>query len=85
LATARPFSLWAAKPSGRITGIGGGSSPVINIYNQSQSRTETRPNASGGVDVFIRDAVQGVIANDAQTNGPISKMLTAKSQGFAGR
>jgi phage-related minor tail protein len=58
---------------------------AVNIINQSSARVEQQQNSSGGVDVLIRDAVQGVIANDAQSNGPISRTMAAKLQGYGGR
>jgi phage-related minor tail protein len=58
---------------------------AVNIINQSNAKVEQRQNSGGGVDVFIRDAVQGVIANDAQSNGPISRTMAAKLQGYGGR
>lgn len=58
----------------------------VNVINQSSGTTaETRPNASGGVDVLIRDAVRNVMTEDAASNGPISKTMMARSTGFGGR
>ncbi len=58
----------------------------VNVYNQSSTaQTETKRNSSGGLDVFIRDAVRGVMADDAQRNGPISQMMMARARGFGGQ
>lgn len=69
-------------------GAGSGSAPVINIINQSSGKVEqggTRQNADGSIDVFIRDAVRGVIADDAGRGGPITKTMKAAIGGFNGQ
>lgn len=62
--------------------------PTINIINQSSGQVEqggTRRNQDGSIDVFIRDAVRNVMADDASKNGPISKGIAARQAGFNGR
>lgn len=66
----------------------GGGAPVINIINQTSGKVEqggTRRNADGSIDVFIRDAVRGVMLDDAAKNGDISKAMSARISGFNGR
>ncbi|BEV43915.1 phage tail tape measure C-terminal domain-containing protein [Afipia carboxidovorans] len=66
----------------------GGGAPVINIINQTSGKVEqggTRRNADGSIDVFIRDAVRGVMLDDAAKNGDISKAMSARMAGFNGR
>lgn len=66
----------------------GDNGPTINIINQSSGKVEqggTRRNQDGSIDVFIRDAVRGVMADDASKNGPISKGIAARQTGFNGR
>lgn len=62
--------------------------PTINIINQSSGQVEqggTRRNQDGSIDVFIRDAVRNVMADDASKNGPISQGMTARMRGFNGQ
>lgn len=71
-----------------VAAHGGGNQPVVqvNVINQSSAATaEARPNASGGMDVVVRDMVRGVIAEDASSDGPISRMMMARQRGFNGR
>ena len=67
---------------------GQNNTPVINIINQTSGKVEqggTRRNADGSIDVFIRDAVRGVMLDDAAKNGDISKAMSARVSGFNGR
>lgn len=62
--------------------------PTINIINQSSGQVEqggARRNADGSFDIFIRDAVRNVMADDASKNGPISQGMTARMRGFNGQ
>lgn len=64
------------------------SGPTINIINQSSGQVEqggTRRNPDGSFDIFIRDAVRNVMADDASKNGPISQGMTARMRGFNGQ
>jgi lambda family phage tail tape measure protein len=79
-------------PDGNLGVRGGSSAPqfVFNVHAPAGTKTEQSPfkpdgQGGGSMDIFIRDAVQGVMARDAQTNGPISKTMMAKIQGFGGR
>jgi hypothetical protein len=69
-------------PRGASNDNGG---PTINIINQSSGHVEqggTRQNADGSIDVLIRDAVKGVMLDDASKNGDISKAFAARQAGF---
>ena len=70
----------------RAAGAGGGA-PVINIINQSSGQVEqggVRQNQDGSFDVFIRDAVRGVISDDVGRGGPITKTMKAVARGNNG-
>lgn len=67
---------------------GRGGAPVINIINQSSGKVEqggVRQNADGSIDVFIRDAVRGVMLDDVAKDGDISRAMSARIAGFNGR
>lgn len=77
-------------PDGKlgVQAAGGGSGgPVINIINQSDGKVQSggvRQNPDGSFDVFIRNAVTGVLLEDAGKNGPISKAMSGRQTGFNG-
>jgi hypothetical protein len=80
-----PGQMRMLAPVGQTSGDKG---PTINVINQSSGRVEqggTRRNPDGSVDVFIRDAVRGVMVDDAAKNGPISQGIAARQAGFNGR
>jgi len=77
-------------PDGKlgVRAAGGGGMPVINIINQTSGQVEqggVKQNADGSIDVVIRNAVTGVLVDDAAKNGPISKAFAARQAGFGAR
>ncbi|WP_410712067.1 phage tail tape measure protein [Bradyrhizobium sp. BEA-2-5] len=77
-------------------GIGGGAandngaagSVVVNIYNApSGSDPQTsvsRTNNGTQVDIMFKNAVTGLMVDDASRNGPISQAIAARQRGFRG-
>lgn len=75
---------------GNVTRLpfGQDNAPVINIINQSSGKVENggvHQNADGSFDIFIRDAVRGVMADDVSKGGPITKTMKAAVGGFNGQ
>lgn len=63
-----------------------GASVMVNVINQaSTAQPEVRQQPDGNIEVIVRDMVRGVMADDARTNGPISRSMMARARGFGGR
>ena len=60
-------------------GVVADSDLVVNIYNQTDSKVTARRNNNGGLDVFIKQAVDAVAANIAQGGNVASAMQGAYS------
>lgn len=67
--------------------FGGGPFNVIINNAPSQPTISQKQNANGGRDLMIdfATAVKGVLVDDANKNGPISKAFAARQAGFGGR
>lgn len=59
---------------------------TVNVINQaSTAQPEVRQQPDGNIEVIVRDMVRGVFAEDARTNGPMSRTMMARARGFGGR
>jgi lambda family phage tail tape measure protein len=82
-------------PDGKLgiaaAGAGGGAAPnfVFNVSTPPGTTTQQgqfRPDGRGGgsLDIVVKQMVTGAMLDDTQKNGPVSKALMARAQGFSG-
>lgn len=66
--------------------VAGATTVQVKVINQaSTAQPEVRQQSGGNIEIVVRDMVRGVFAEDARTNGPMSRTMMARARGFGGR
>lgn len=70
---------------GSSGGLAGLKIEVVNPPGVPQTASVERSSDGSTLRIVLKQAVEGIMADDVSSNGPISQMISARQVGFGGR